>query len=169
MRDRRHVETYLKEVTDRLEREGFRVSRDVRYKGYDLTCVATRMRFQAEFFGFYVRCVFAFAEFSRIDLKSLKDFSKKCFCYAATVRGIPLPRGLFCEALSFAVAIPEVMDDEVATALRDLHPRGHWCAGEMPVIFDISQRQLHYSQVTPAWGRLYYPLLRSMICDMLAP
>jgi len=162
------VPEYVTMVTERLRGEGFHVKYDVVHRGITMRCVASRTRWEDEFFGF-TRRVFVFAEFPSLDIAALRSFSRTCFHYASTYGGIPLPRISGYGVRCFPVAIVDEVDGATLQALRTKGPPNHWCAVEMPVIYEAACGRLHYFEGTPYWGRLYWPLYRLTIRTMLAP
>lgn len=168
MHERHEVTEYLSTVTERLKADGFKITENITYRNQLFRCVAKRTRFQAEFFGF-VEYFFIFAELPSLNRASLKEFSSKCFKYAKRYRSIPLPCGLFEGVNCFPVAIVDSVDSTTAEGIRSQDPPKHWASTEMLVVYDISAKQLHYSQRTPAWGSFYWDHFRKIIVTMLSP
>ena len=168
MQERHEVTKYLSMVTQRLRANGFNITENVTYKSQTFRYVAKRTRFQLEYYGF-AEFFFIFYQSQSIDRASLKNFSAKAFNYSKKFRSIPLPRGLFAGVICFPVAIVDSIDSTAAEVLRSEDPPTHWAAIEMPVVYDLGAKQLHYSHRTPYRGSLYWDSLRAMIMTMLSP
>ena len=54
-----------------------------------------------------------------------------------------------------------------AESVRNDAPPKHRAASEIPVVYDTTQRQLHYFEKTPMWGAAYYKGFRKQIGQFL--
>jgi len=116
-----------------------------------------------------VATFYIFTRFSSPDISSLRDFSAKSFKYARKERGLPLPFRLFYGVVCYPVVIVDDVDKDISEAIRREAPPKHWLSNEMPVVYSLAFGTLHYCEVTPMWGGLYYDQLRLNINIMLAP
>ena len=78
------AKAYLNAVVPRLDAERYEISWD------EFDCIAKLSRFEWSKFGF-VDYTFVFEEFDRLDARSLWDFSRTAFEYAARRGGWSLP------------------------------------------------------------------------------
>ena len=69
---------YLSTATQRLKTDGFDVIENITYKDRTFEYVAKRTRWQLQHFGF-AEFFFVFAQFSKIDWASLREFATNCF------------------------------------------------------------------------------------------
>jgi len=169
-----NAEDYLSRVAQRLKDDGFALEDNITYKGQTFDRVAKRTRYEIDKFG-YAATFYLFARFSSPDISSLRDFSKKSLKYTERASGIPLaggiplPRGFFFTIFCFPVAIVNAIDKDTSEAIRSKGPPKHLAAFEMPVVYSLASRTLHYCEITPTWGQIYYDQMRQTINSMLAP
>ncbi|MFC2005414.1 hypothetical protein ACFLVG_00410 [Chloroflexota bacterium] len=161
------ADAYLSRVTKRLKAEGFRIDENITWMNQTFEYTAKRIRLEIEKFGF-VGTFFLFAKFSSLDRDSLAYFSAESFKYAEKVHGILLPRGLFYGIVCFPIAIVDAIDTDTAEIIYSKEPPKHWAAFEMPVVYSLVSKTLHYCVLTPTWGWIYYDQLRQTINNMLA-
>lgn len=169
------AEAYLARVTQRLKNDGFAIEENITYMEQSFDCVAKRTRFEIDKYCF-VATSYLFARLSAPDISSLRDFSAESFKYALRTSGIiPIaggirwPRGLYLGVWCYPVAIVDDIDEETSEALRNQAPPKHFIASEMPVVYSLASGTLHYCEITPMWGGLYYDQMRLIINIMLAP
>jgi len=169
------AEAYLARVTQRLKDDGFTIEGNIKYNGQTYDCVAKRTIYEIDKFG-YAATFYLFARFSAPDISSLRDFSRISFKYALHsggiipfAGGIRLPRGFFFSICCFPVAIVNDIDKDTSEAIRSKGPPKHMAAFEMPVVYSLASGKLHYCEITPMWGRIYYDQMRQTINTMLAP
>ena len=159
---------YLSQVIERLETAGFNIKTNITHKGQHFEYVARGRRYEIDKQGF-VFSFFTFSVFPSLDIEGLKDFSAKSFNYAVRSFTIPLPRGLFCGIICYPVAIVDDVDNDTSEFIRKKAPPKHFSAAEMPVIYCLKTRELHYMEITPLWGSMYWDQLRFIINAMLSP
>ena len=81
---------YCLKVVQRLWQSGFSVRANVQYRNQTFTHVAKRTAFEIEKSGF-TRTFFILTEFDRLDVVTLRSYSKTCFKYAlrrGRIRGL---------------------------------------------------------------------------------
>ena len=159
---------YCLKVVQRLWQLGFSVRANVQYRNQTFTHVAKRTAFEIEKFGF-TRTFFILSEFDRLDVVTLRSYSKTCFKYALRRGRIPLPWGLCHNTFCYSVALAYGVDSAVAHAVRNVAPPRHWRAAEILVIYDLATKQLYYLEKTPLWGALYWDHFRNNIVEVLSP
>jgi hypothetical protein len=162
------MDEYLTKVFQRLESDGFKVSKDITYGHHRFQYLAKRTRIEISKFGF-IETYFIFNEYKDSELSSLHKFSNACVSYAIERSRIPLPRG-FCKGIvCYSVSLIDSVDQATAKAIQTEEPPKHWATFEIPVVCDLSNRQLHYLEKTPSWGGLYWDHFRETIRYTLAP
>jgi hypothetical protein len=159
------AENYLSRVIKRLEAERFNIASNIEYKDQFYKYFAQRTKFEFDKFSL-IFTFFLFSRFPSLDSNALKDFSAKSFKYA--VKPI-LPRGFVFGIFCYPVAIVDNIDDTTSEFIRRKAPPKHWAAFEMPVVYSLSSGELHYCEVTPTLGMIYYDEMRATINSMLAP
>lgn len=168
MQGREDVTSYMSNVKQRLEANGFRITDNVIYKDWEFTCVAKGRRCALEYGGL-MEIFFVFAEFQALDSASLTEFSSACFKYTTKSRLIPLPYVPFDSFVCFSIALVNELDPATAQTIRDKEPPRHFGSTEMPVVYEIKNRMLFYFERTPLWGALFWDHWRQMIGNMLSP
>jgi hypothetical protein len=168
------AEAYLARVTKRLKAGGFAIEENITYESQTFDYVAKRTMYEIDKFGF-VATFYLFARFSSLDISSLRDFSKNSFKYAERASGIPLaggiplPRGIFFSVWCYPVVIVDDIDKDTSETIRSKAPPKHLSAFEMAVVYSLASGTLHYCEITPTWGKIYYDQMRQTINNMLAP
>jgi hypothetical protein len=157
---------WLSTVQRRLADAGYVIREDVPLGDRTFPLVARRTAFQLTKFG-SSESFFIFAEFEQLDKDSLRRFSADAFRCALRDRIIPLPRGWFESVWCYAVAITRAADDATLNSVRNDTPPRHWASGEIPVVYDLTQRKLVYFEKTPIWGAAYYRGFRKTIRRLL--
>ncbi len=156
------AEDYLDMVLPRLEDEQFAIA----WGENDFDCVAEKSRFEMTKFGF-VDYTIVFAEFERLDSRSLWRFSRTAFGNAARRGGMSMP-GLQGAKICLPVAMIGA-DEGAVAAVRDIAAPKHWAKMEFPCVFDMRTGQLHYFLKTPLWGAAYYAGFRELAARLLGP
>jgi hypothetical protein len=154
------AEDYLDMVLPRLEYEQYVIA----WGEHDFDCVAKLSRFEWSKFGF-VDYTIVFAEFGRLDSRTLWDFSQAAFEYAAASRGMSMPGlqgGKFC----FPVAMIGADEGAVEAVIGTAAPK-HYAKVEFPCVFGLRESKLYFFQGTPLWGAFYYAGLRSLASRLL--
>ncbi len=158
---------YLSGVTERLKADGFTIDYDTKYKDENFMCVAHKRRYQLEYFGF-IGFSFVFSEFKELSVKSLWNYSAKCFEYAKRFRRVPIPfipipyvpqDTVAC----FPVALVLRIDDAMAEELRWKDPPRHWFSYNIPAVYEFATKRLHISESKPLKGSMYLGHLKEMI------
>jgi len=168
------ADDYLSVITQRLMANGFVINNNVIYKNQTFDCVAKRIMYEIDKFGF-IATFFIFARFSSLDIGLLKDYSRKSFKYAERASGIPLaggiplPRGFFFGIICYSIAIVDDVDTYISETIRKKAPPKHFAAFEIPVIYNLASGALYYYEVSPYWGNWYHNQIRQTIKNMLAP
>ena len=85
------------------------------------------------------------------------------FLELVAVAALILANGFFVAVFSFAVAITENLNPQLAEYIRRTTPPKHWAANELPVVFDLANANLCYFEGTPLWGAAYYAGFRREI------
>jgi hypothetical protein len=156
------AEDYLDMVLPRLEDEQYVIA----WGEQDFDCVAKLSRFEWSKFGF-VDYTIVFAEFGRLDSRTLWDFSQAAFDYAAASRGMSMP-GLQGAKICLPVALIGA-DEGAVIAVREIAAPKHWAKMEFPCVFDMQSGRLHYFLKTPLWGAAYYAGFRELAARLLGP
>ncbi len=152
------AKAYLNAVVPRLDAERYEISWD------EFDCIAKLSRFEWSKFGF-VDYTFVFEEFDRLDARSLWDFSRTAFEYAARRGGWSLP-GLQGAKICLPVALIAA-DEGAVDAVHNMSAPKHYAKLEFPCVYELRTGDLHYFQQTPLWGAFYYAGLRELATRML--
>jgi hypothetical protein len=152
---------------------GFTVRTGVHFDDQSLILVARKARFEVER-GSLTEDFFFLAQFDRLDVVVLRDYSRKCFRYALKNRRIPLPWGWVAIhfAMCFSVAKVRGVDDALASHVRRSEPVWRWRGFEFPVVWDAATKGLYYSEATtefPDISSRSWDLLRKTALRVLAP
>ena len=158
---------YVSGVTERLKEDGFIIDYDIKYKTENFLCVAHRRRYQLEYFGF-IGFSYVFSEFKELSVKSLWNYSAKCFEYAKRFRRLPIPfipipyvpqDTVAC----FPVALVLQIDDATAEILRYKDPPRHWFSYNIPAVYEFTTNKLHISETKPLKGSMWLGHFKEMI------
>ncbi len=109
--------------------------------------------------------IFSFAAYTdRIDEKLIKNYTGKCLQYACKNKK-GLPRGFQNGVVSYSILVSESIDPS-AISFVSKRPDKHWSAFEMPIIVDLSKKELYYYKENILWGALYDSFLNEyIICN----
>lgn len=163
-----NIKIYLSKVIPRLENEGYNCCEDVTYNDYFFKYVAKRSKFELMYLG-YSEIFVVFAEFSSIDIRSLRKFSTNCFEYSKKTRSSPLPVGFFEYISCIPVAIVNYSDRSVFQVVQNKSPPKHIGSVEMPVIYDLNSNKLYYFEKTLVYSGVLFAILRKKIQKLLTP
>lgn len=156
------IGSWLQHVSNRLAANGYRPMRPEVYQPHGYLYGAHYSGFEITKFGMVER-FFLFANIADLDANKLQQYSNATFQFANKNKSISLPNGLFTCTHVFPVVITADLDSRLAEFLRSSTPVSHWAAFEMPVVFDLANRSLHYYQTTPIWGAAYHAGFRKEV------
>jgi hypothetical protein len=106
--------------------------------------------------------IFSFVAYAdKIDENLIKSYAEKCLQYACKHKK-GLPRGLQNGVVSYSILVSESIDSS-ATSFVSKRPDKHWSAFEMPIIVDLSIKELYYYKENIIWGALYDSFLNEYI------
>lgn len=162
------ADEYLDRVIKRLENEYFDIKSNIKYKNQNFKYIAKRKRFEVDKFNF-IFTFFMFSKFSSLDIKTLEGFSAESYKYAVGSIAKPLPHGLFWGKICYPVAVVDKIDYLTSKFIRKKAPPKHLLGLEMPVIYSLESGELHYCEMTPFYGWVYYDEMRYTINYMLSP
>ncbi len=112
--------------------------------------------------------IFSFVNFvETIELDTIKEYSSKCLKRAIKEKH-GLPRGFQNGVLSYNVLVCNYATPE-AIAFVTKQPNKHYSAFEVPIIFDVSNSQLHYYQGDIVWGMVYNSFIKEYIYEHFNP
>lgn len=98
--------------------------------------------------------IFSFlSNVDRIDEGLIITHTQSCLQYACKNKK-GLPRGLQNGIVSYSILASKNIDPS-AVDLVSKRPPKHWSAFEMPIIVDLSKRELYYYKDNIKWGALY--------------
>jgi hypothetical protein len=155
-------EAWLANATQRLESDGFSISRDVSFAGQHFIVVAHRSRFELTKFG-NSETFFVFGDVRTLDANLVQRFSSLAFEYAKESKSFPLPCGVCESVYCFAVCVTDGLDELTAESVRSRAPTKHWAAAEIPVVYDRASGKVCFFERTPLWGAAYYRTFRNQI------
>ncbi len=106
--------------------------------------------------------IFSFVAYAdHIDENSIKNYTEQCLQYACRNKK-GLPRGLQNGVVSYSILVSENIDLS-AISLVSKRPAKHWSAFEMPIIVDLSKKELYFYKENTIWGALYDSFLNEYI------
>jgi hypothetical protein len=155
-------DSWLQYVSQKLAANRFQPMKPEIYQPQGYKYASSRSGFEMSKFGM-AEYFFTFAEIPNLSPQSLKQFSSASFKFAISNKEVPLPNGFFEAVFCFPVAITENLHPQTAEYVSDTTPEKHWAAFEMPVVMDLTSKQLHYFSKTPIWGAAYFSGFRRMI------
>ncbi|MCU6747567.1 zinc ribbon domain-containing protein [Faecalicatena acetigenes] len=101
------------------------------------------------------------------DYQIMENYTKACVQYALdNYKG--LPRGLQKGVGIYAVMC-QTKADPNAVAYTKKKPNKHYAAFELPIVVDLSKRQIEYMETTPAWGFAMWKGIKKAAQTMLIP
>ncbi len=106
--------------------------------------------------------IFSFlSHVGEIDSDDIITYSSACMRYALkSYKG--LPRGMQNGVASFNVLVSNNVSkrsEEIAIA----RPKKHFASFEMPIVYDLANKNIYYYKNTPIWGSMYYKFFREYI------
>ena len=106
--------------------------------------------------------IFSFIAFSdAMSIGQLEPYSSACVTYARkNKKGLPVgfQNGLVCNN----ILVAETVDDGVIACVTS-RPKKHYSILEMPIIFDLSKKQLFYYSDEIIWGKMYQSFIKEYI------
>ena len=96
-----------------------------------------------------------------IQLSDIESYSKSCLKQAIRdKKGLPI--GFQNGVVSYNVIVSEIISSD-AIVFATSRPKKHYCAFEMPVLFDLNSSELYYYQGEIIWGKLYESFLKDYL------
>ncbi len=156
------VNEWLQRVTARLSADRYQFLPNPSSYTEQFQLAARLSRFQLSKFGNH-ESFFVFEDLGAPDIGRMTAFSTAAFDYAKRNKKSGLPCGFFEAVSCYSVAIAAFAQPELVYSIRNNTPKKHMSAFEIPVLYDVSQGQLHYLERTPAWGAAYWRGFRKEI------
>ncbi|QIB68999.1 hypothetical protein Ami103574_06530 [Aminipila butyrica] len=106
--------------------------------------------------------IFSFVTYAdKIDEHLIKSYTQNCLHYACKHKK-GLPRGLQNGVVSYSILVSDNIDSS-AISFVSQRPTKHWSAFEMPILVDLSKKELYYYKENMIWGALYDSFLNEYI------
>lgn len=117
--------------------------------------------FKWEWFATKLKIFSFIACADNIDENLIKSYTEECLQYACKNKK-GLPRGFQNGVVSYSILASESIDSS-AISFVSKRPAKHWSAFEMPIIVDLSKKELYFYKENIIWGALYDSFLNEYI------
>ena len=158
-------DSLLDELSNKLAKSEFAVTRDMETKPYRLEIVACKNAFGI--FKGRMTCFIMMTTMDTVNKERVLDFSTRSTRYATDNSTMFLPT----EPGNSFLIVPVVVSDTVSVDLRDWIKgaafKKHWGTLEFPVVMCITEQAAYYSLRTPLWGLAFYKSFRKFVVDLL--
>ncbi len=150
---------YISTVKQSLNERDYIVQEGGYLNSQPIDLLAQQSKFKLTRYS-HIKKVFILAQFSSIDIDSFKQFADHCFEYACQsrrlssilyVRLLPMRENIVCP-----VATVDELDTETAIEIHKMSPIRKNNGVLFPVVADLRNEQLHFSDEHPWWSMFLY-------------